>query len=308
MKFSETILLILLLGALAFSGYLLYQNLPREPVALVPSSQINNNFPVGSFNSSIQFYPRMRFKQSMITYGFESACTSEKEDQVVRAFNNLEDKTILEFETSSDPEIDITCSDLAPEPQTKGHFVAGEGEPTEIINNTLYAVILKGKISLYRNEKCEEPNIATHEILHVLGFDHNGNPKSILYPTLNCEQTIDQYLIDEINDLYKPKSAPDLIIEKVSASLAGRYLSFEIEILNQGLQDAPNILLGVYGDDDFEEVFVIGNIPIGTKKMLTVQNVKATNSLSEATFFVDPKNQNDEIYEDNNKKSLIIEG
>ena len=112
----------------------------------------------------------------------------------------------------------MSCSDITPEPTQKDHFVAGEGGPTLVINTTVYAIILEGKIALYRHEICDEPQIALHELLHALGFDHNSNSKSIMYPITNCAQELDDYIVQTINQLYSVPSRGDLLIEEIDAN------------------------------------------------------------------------------------------
>lgn len=306
MKSGEFIIVLILLIGLGAAIYFLYLNFPGKPIELELAEQTKPKTPQKTYNSSVQFYQRMRFSERLITYGFDPVCDEKRKSQVELAFRQIEEKTVLGFQNSQTPQIEITCSELVPEPENKGHFIAGEGGPTEIINNTLYSVILKGKISLYRNEKCSSPKIATHEILHVLGFDHNNNPSSILYPTLDCKQETDQYIIDELNSLYQAESAPDFVIQGVSGNLAGKYLSFEIEVLNQGLKDADGVILAVYGDGDFIQNFVLGSISVGTKKILAVENARATRTTKTITFIVDQNNIIREIDENNNKKELII--
>jgi hypothetical protein len=249
----------------------------------------------------------MRFPDNEITYGFNEGCDDEKMKNAREAFLKLQQKTILEFkETSENSQILIFCSDISPNPSEKGYFVAGEGGPTEVINTTLYGAILSGKLSLFRNETCDNPNIAIHEILHVLGFKHNDDPKSILYPTLECNQKIDDYLIEDINKLYSVKGLAELKIIKVDAVKTGRYLSFYIEIINRGLAESGEIVLSVHSGDKFTKEFSIEDMGIGIKKTLNVTNLKIPHSTSKISFYIDEDNFVPEISEDNNWVELII--
>ena len=198
------IILAILFGA---SLYFLYYNLPGEPEKYLPTKSVEDKPSLQvAYSGSKQFYDNMRFRDKRISYKIEPACSNKKVLEVQEAFSILGSKTILDFypifSGSTKPEITIFCSEIEPEPENDGYFVAGEGGPTEVINTSIYGVILSGKVSFFREEKCKNPNIALHEILHVLGFDHNNNPNSILYPTLDCKQEIDDSIVKDINILY----------------------------------------------------------------------------------------------------------
>jgi hypothetical protein len=303
-----TIFLILLFTLLGTSLYFLYLNLPIAPKEFIKQDQNNNEDSSNLFYaSSIQFYEKMRYKSNIITYKIESRCTEDKVNSVKEAFSILQKKTVLEFTpSSSKPEIIISCSNIAPDANQENHFVAGEGGPSVILNTSLYSVILEGKLALYRDENCPETKIALHELLHALGFDHNNNPKSILYPTLNCNQIIDQDIIDSINLLYSVRNNPDLKIDRVNATKSGRYLNFYIEVSNQGLKVADKVSLGIYEGEKLVEEFDLKEIEIGVKKTLDVENLKVSRSSNKISFIVDYQNSIQEIYEGNNKVELVL--
>ena len=303
MKILSTLILAILLGVLGFLLYQVYLNIPTNPI----SEEFSGETPKQALSTSSQFYPNMRFKDSKISYKIESLCDDKRKSDVLQAMSILEEKTLLEFYPSSNPEIIILCSELPPEPEIKNHFVAGEGGPTEIVNTTVYSVILAGKISLFRSETCKTPQIALHEMLHVLGFDHNNNPSSILYPTTSCKQELDRYIIEDINRLYQTKSAPDLSIEKVSAVKSGRYLNFNITTANFGLQDANSVVLTVIADNQEVKEFELNKIEVGTKKILTVENIQIPRSATKIIFFADKANKIEEISEENNKVELLLQ-
>ena len=307
MKALDVIILLFFFLVLALGIALLWINIPGLPGQSLKEKEFNSNKEImNEYSNNIQFYSNMRYKDRKITYTISNSCDAAKKKDVERAFAFLAERTILNFRESPDGEISILCSDISPKPEEKGHFVAGEGGPSEIINTTRFAVILSGKVSLYRRtSECARPNVAIHEILHALGFDHNKNPKSIMYAVTDCDQTLDANIIEEINDLYKTESAPDLMIEKVKASQRGRYLNFEITIGNLGLQDSEGSNLAVYADSTEVKSFTLSQIEIGTRKILTVDNLRVPLSFEIANFEV--KTSEKEIDKNNNIVELKLE-
>lgn len=312
MRAFDFIILIAFILLAAGAMYWVYLNMPHGQQQFIPSTNRSRvqvylppEPPEGTYEKSNQFYPNMRFPESEIGYQFDSACTQEEKNSVINSFEILEEKTILSF-NEDNPRLMIICAEDAPEPTGKDHYVAGEGGPTEVFNTTLFAVITEARISLYREERCDSPHIALHEILHALGFDHNDDPGSILYPTLDCDQTLDDYLVEDINSIYSVKSAPDLEIGAVNVTKSGRYISFDIEITNRGLQPAQQVILEIYTDNSLLRTFDLEQIEIGTKKILNVENVRASSSVSRIAFEVRQKNNGDEIYDDNNRVELEL--
>lgn len=302
-RLVEIITLLSLIILLGVVSWLLYDNLPREAVPfeshVLNASQIN-------YTSSTQFYPNMRFRESRISYDIESGCSDVKRSSALETFALLEEETVLSFYESATPEIMVICSQLPPESQRKKHFVAGEGGPTEILNGSLYSIIVRGTFSLYRDETCDEAHIALHETLHVLGFDHNTNPSSILYPTLDCNQELDGYLIDEINRLYAVSSQPDLLVFAASGNKSGKYASFEIQIANQGLKDAQETSLRVYADERLVKDFALDTVPIAARKILTVTNLNVGRRTERIEFRIDEDNRIAELDDTNNNQELIL--
>ncbi|NCO11055.1 hypothetical protein CO038_02645 [Candidatus Pacearchaeota archaeon CG_4_9_14_0_2_um_filter_39_13] len=319
--------LLFLVAVLGAALYFLYQNLPGEIQELKPINGGSGNENLGgefftdsNYSVSRQFYPNMRFPDKEISYHLSPDCDPERESDVLEAFSILEAETVLSFQESQENEaqIRILCSDIAPEPEDEGHFIAGEGGPSEIVNTSLYSVIFTGKMSLFRQDKCETTHVALHEVLHVLGFEHNNNPKSILYPTLDCEQELDQYLIDEINELYSREGLADLKIKEVDATKSGRYLNFKIRVVNQGLKKVNGAKLKVYGDGEIIEFrdsetdrdlpyLNLGEVEVGTTKIFTVDNARLSGrGVEEIVFVVDEDNEIEELFENNNRIKLIV--
>src|SRR3989344_1143627 len=276
--FSNFILLILFI-ALGFSAYYLYQYFPRETVPFNNFNLEENPINITNDLPSKQFYTRMRYSDRTINYHISESCSEEKAKSMKEALDVIELKTILKFN-----------------PTSKANSVL----------NTLCSDILEGKIALYREGKCDNPNVAIHELLHALGFDHNNNKKSILYPTLECDQQIDDEIIESINRLYKDNSLPDLVFTTANASKSGRYLNFHIEVLNQGLQESRATEISVFADNKLIEAFDIGKISIGAKKILDVEYLDIPIKSKKIEFIVDQKNDILEIYENNNDITLNL--
>jgi hypothetical protein len=312
MKILDFIVLLLLLGALGFGAYVFWLNFPGEPEEYasfvsnfsgIIEKQTEN---VNASNTLVQFYPNMRYADKNISYRLESACTSEKWEDIKSAFEILSERTILTFyEAREKPEIKVLCSEAVMEAEEAGHFIAGEGGPSEIINTSNYAVILNGKISLYRAERCGEPKIAIHEILHALGFDHYNNTNSIMYPITGCNQEIDEEIVEDINNLYSTKSLPDLAIESITANKTGRYLNFDINISNDGLKDSKWAELNIYSGNEEIANFTIGELEIGMKKMMFVQNVLLSGDSDRLEFVIDSKNEG-ELSLKNNRAEISL--
>lgn len=302
MRILEGLILFLLVVFLGIGLSILWVSFPtKEPVKY---EEFSADFKYEN-GASAQFYPNMRYRDREIDYYIDAGCGEKRRNDTEIAFGILSGETSLRFYPASDErsaDIDVLCSDVAPEPEEEGHFVAGEGGPSKVINNSIYNVILNGKVSLYRNDKCDEPKIALHEVLHALGFDHNNNLKSIMYPTTNCEQELDQYIIDEINKLYSVDSKPDLAIGDLSANSTGRYLNFEVGVVNIGLKNSRSSTLRVFSGSEELKDFDLEAIEIGTKKVWTVQNLRIPRNTEKVTFVIEA--DEDEISEDNNVVSL----
>ena len=302
-KFSNVIILLFLCALLIFGLYSMYLNLPIGTKIYKPFSGNVSYLPENVINGSgevVQFYPNMRYSDRIISYKIESACSEKKSNDIVMAFAAISEKTILDFYQSDDnPEIKILCSDVAPLAEEKGHFVAGEGGPSEIINTTKFSVILSGKIALYRENKCDKPNVAIHEILHALGFDHINSLKSILYPITSCDQQIDLWVVDHINKLYSIDSLPDLAIDALDASSEGRYLNFNINILNIGLAKSSWAELNLYSDNEKIANFSLGDVEIGEKRILMVENLRLPSREDNIMFVVESSSR--ELTLDNNR-------
>jgi len=275
------IALIVLLIILAFFIYNLYEIIPGEPV---PFEMTNNQqMDTGNLSYEVeQFYPNMKFNHNTITYKIDSQCSENKIERMNAAFSELASKVgLIEFQPSNnDADIDITCSGEVGEITGKNSFVAGEGGAKEIIQTGRYNVIVKGEVLLYSNPKgaviCDWPNVELHELLHVFGFTHSSNTKSLMSPYLtSCEkQKLDDSIINDLRELYSQENLPDIYFEDVRATKRGIYLDFNITVKNSGVIDSNNVILNLLDNGAKITSFELGDIPFGAGVEFQVSNLR----------------------------------
>jgi len=308
MKGFEIFILIVLFIALTAGAFILIENFPGQSQRFEAKSSVPEMTGKTYLNGT-QFYTNMRYPDKIISFSISENCNENKIRNAEESFSILSRDTMLKFnELSFDGEIQILCSNISVEQADKSHFVAGEGGPKDIYVSGPYHVITTGRVSLYRNERCNEPKIALHEILHALGFDHNENPRSIMYPVTSCNEILDDYIIDEINRLYTIKSSPDLVITSANAEKSNKYVSFEVEVSNYGFKDSNSVNLSVYAENKLIKDFNLENIPFGNKKKITVSNLVVPRSTQEIEFITYSTVSDDEISLDNNKIVLGLAG
>ncbi|MBT3691585.1 hypothetical protein HOG16_05090 [Candidatus Woesearchaeota archaeon] len=126
---------------------------------------------------------------------------------------------------------------------------------------------------MIKESNCKNPNIAIHELLHVLGFEHSLNRNNIMYNITNCDQIIGPDIFELIDNVYVAESLPDLLIEKVSANLEGKYLSTNISIRNIGLKDASDSKLIIFVDGKQIEEVEIESMQMGYGRVLMFSNI-----------------------------------
>ncbi len=217
----------------------------------IPFNVINFEAKSGNYNFSIiqgenqmQFYPNMRFPDSDLSYKI-SDCPLQKIDDMEFAFDIMENLTSLRFnQVSNNEEISITCEEKIK--INNRLFIAGEGGPTNITKAGDFYVIFNGEILLIRESECPKPNVALHELFHVLGFEHSINQENIMYNITNCDQTIGDDMTQLINKLYSVQNYPDLTFENVSAVMSGRFIDVNMTVFNIGLNDAEKSKIIIY--------------------------------------------------------------
>jgi hypothetical protein len=232
----------------------------------------NSNFSLNSsVGSEVQFYSSMRFPSSTISYRIEN-CPLQKDNDARRAFEILENMTVLNFEeVGGDGEILVTCQSKN---KIEGDlFIAGEAGPTNVTQAGEFNVILNGAILLIRKSSCERPNIAIHEILHVLGFDHSTNSNNIMYPVSKCKQTVGQDTIDLINELYSIEPLSDLTFEDASAVMKGKYLDLNMSLRNEGLKASGPFEVVIYADNKLVKKIDFENLDIGYGTKISLRNI-----------------------------------
>jgi uncharacterized protein (UPF0333 family) len=315
MKALDVSVLVLLLLFLAAGIYFFWLNVNMQSETENYSKFITNSSSnLSNFNSA-QFYPNMRFQEKEISYAIEDACNIQKRKEIDEAFYVLSAETLLRFfRGDKNSQISVSCSEPVQENEEeliKGqqkYFIAGEGGPTEAVNLSGKGFLIKkGKVSLYREEKCNESKLAMHEILHVLGFEHNSNEKSIMYPITSCDQTLDRSIIDEISCIYEQPSLPDLGLEEVNANKTSSRLSFFVSVVNYGYKDASNSKLEIFSEEGTIYNYTLDTIRSGTKKTLEVKNLKISKKADTLTFVVSLDSK-DELSFGNNEVKLFSTG
>jgi hypothetical protein len=240
------------------------------------SRKTDSNFSIaGASVEEMQFYQNMRFPSNKISYLIDN-CPLGKKNEMEYAFEILENKTTLEFyPVTSGEEISITC-----ESKNKiedGMFIAGEGGPTNITRIGEFSLISHGTILLIKESDCKNPNIAIHELLHALGFDHSANPKNVMYNITSCDQKIGQDTLDLIDYLYSFPSSSDLLFEDVCAEMRGRYLSVNFTIRNNGLKNAANSTVEIYSNKELLKEIEIDKIDVGYGRIVALRNLLITS-------------------------------
>jgi len=307
-------LILFVLIVLLVSSYFLYLNFPGKPRNL---TVIIEQPKLESSNLSYeikQFYPNMKFNHNSISYSIDTLCSQEKEERMIEAFNELSRRVevISFYPVSVNPDIEVSCSEDVKHSIEKDYFIAGEGGAKEIIQTGKYNVITNGIILLYGKKKsveCNWPNIELHELLHVFGFEHSKDKKSLMYPYLeSCEQEIDESIINDLKKLYSQKNLADLYFESAEAVKKGRYLDFNISIKNSGVVDAKNVNITIVENGRDLDDFDLGKIPFGGGVNFYVNNLKLRSRNSkDILIIIDKRNLIKEFDKRNNIAELKLE-
>jgi len=279
-----------------------YWFVPFQNIEFIGFSEPNNNFTLYG-ETNMQFYENMRYPSSEISYRIYD-CPLMKKNNMERAFEILEKKTILNFyDVLSEEEISITCD--SKNKFQEGLFIAGEGGPTNITKTDLFNVILKGKVLLIRDSNCPEPNVAIHELLHALGFAHSENKNNIMYHITNCDQEIGQDTIDLLNEIYSVENLPDLNFVNITAVMNGKYLNTNISVKNNGLKISEKSTILIYSGEKLVHEFDLEKIDIGHGRKIYLENIWVSKiSTGKLKFIIDANFP--ELNKENNQVILKI--
>ncbi|HLD38597.1 MAG TPA: M12 family metallopeptidase [Candidatus Nanoarchaeia archaeon] len=305
MKIFKTILVVIFLIFMV-SMLWIYWFTGFGDVQLSKSALQDSNFSINLTSDNMQFYENLRYSDSKISYHISDKCTLQKKADAERAFEILENKTILDFyPVNSNEEILITCE--SKEKIKEDYFVAGEGGPVNISRAGQFNVIYTGQILLIRQSECPNPNIALHEILHALGFGHSSNKNNIMYEISECSQTLGDDIPRFIDELYSIPSKPDLAFEEVVPLIHdGKYLDLNMSIKNIGLKNSGKAFVNIYLDNELFEEIELKELEVGSGMKITIQNLKFKKTNFKEMKFIIVANF-EELNKANNEASFDIE-
>jgi hypothetical protein len=278
-----------------------YWFIPHEKIEFVSDYQ-NYNFSLSS-SEEMQFYPNLRFSTPEISYNIHD-CSLSRSYDAKNALDIIEEKSLLSFYPVSENEmISIHCEEVRG--FSGGIYVAGEGGPTNITKAGNFNIINSGNILLLKDSRCSKPNIAIHELLHVLGFKHSNNENNIMYNFTSCDQVISSDILDLINELYSIEGLPDLFFEEVIASMSGKYLDANVTIRNYGLVDSESFRLVLFADGEIIKDLQVDPILVGYGKVLSFSNLWVPQiSTTQLEFSIETDFP--ELDKKNNKNKLEI--
>lgn len=274
------ILLVAMLWIYWFTGF--------SEINLSQEAPYHSNFTINNSELSegrILFYENLRYSDEKISYRIGELCTLQKRADAETAFEILENKTILDFySVKNSEELFIGCEDR--QITKEDFFIAGEGGPVNITRSGDFNVITFGEVVLIRSSECQNPNIALHEILHSMGFDHSANSNNIMYSISKCEQTLGEDIPKLINELYSIPDYPDLVISEVLPEIHGRYLDVNASIKNNGLKTSREAVLNIYVDDSPVYSLDVQPFNIGSGIKFSLKNVPLKKSNFEKLIFI----------------------
>ncbi len=304
-----------------FSVSFVFENLSRDSVTLKLNRLESENLDlVGNGSSEYGgveygdvpiFAENLRFNHNLISYSIDGGCGSVRKKGMIAAFNIFSSEVgIISFyeasiNDSSGADIKVGCSNEFIE-LGGDLFAAGEGGPSRIINTSGFKVVEEGKIKLYDDGNCDYPIVPLHELAHVFGFDHSPNPKNIMYNTSACDQRMSKDMIDFIRDIYSIEALSNVRVESISGFIEGKYLHFNISVLNEGLIGIENTSLTILGDGEEVGFINLGEIDIGYGRTLKVDNMRLNGKVSKLEFIVDAEELVRETNEDDNVAVMIV--
>lgn len=297
----KVIFTILIFLILIFSVASVFENFNVKPVDLKVNYLEPESSEVVDYGAVPVFDKNMRFNHNLISYTIADDCSRNKREEMVAAFNifSNEVKIISFYEGDEDSDIKVVCSsDFVG--LGENYFAAGEGGPSIIINTSRFKVIEEGKITLYRDIDCDYPIVALHELCHVFGFAHTLDPKNIMFNVSNCGQRMSEDMGELMRKLYSIEALPDVRVESVDGVIHGRYLDFNISVLNEGLLGVEGVNLTIFADGDFVDVVDLGKIEVGYGRVLRIENMRVGSGVDVLRFVLDADNNIRELDKTNN--------
>jgi hypothetical protein len=305
----KVIATLFVIASLLFYLLTLYNNIPQDPISMSASQIMPTQVAMINYGLTPVFAENLRFNHNNISYSINPECSETRKESMINAFGEFEKEMgIISFYNDDiNADIKIECSDKQIN-VGDNLFAAGEGGPSRIINTSSFRTIEEGKIYLYDDQRCDYPIVELHELLHVFGFDHIENPTSIMYNISRCNQRITPDMIRIINSLYSIEPLPDAKIEKLEAVKRGRYLDFNITVLNEGMQKIDDINLTITVGDKIIQVIRMEEIDIGYGRELEAKNIKLPSVKTESVVFtVDYYDNIKEHREDNNQREMSVQ-
>lgn len=299
-----------------FSLAVVFDNLPRKPVNLKINYLEPESVKLVEYGATPIFAKNLRFNHNFISYSIDEACDEGRVSDMVAAFNIFSSEvgiiSFYEFPGDYDSDlgnvksdIRVLCSDEFIK-LDNNLFAAGEGGPSRIINSSGFKVIEEGKVILYNGADCHYPIVALHELCHVFGFDHSKDPKNIMYNVSRCDQRMSPDMGELIRRLYSIEALANLRIGDVVGIVRGRYLDFNISVLNEGLIAVDSVNLTILGDGEVINVVDLGDIDIGYGRTLRVQNMRVDSNVRKIDFVIDAENVVRELNENDNRISMSV--
>lgn len=305
---KKVITALILIASLSFYAFTIYENIPKSPIYLDEDEIMPDEIAMINYGLTPVFANNLRFNHNNISYSIHPDCNQKRKNAMLNAFDIFEKemKLISFYEDSLNADINIGCSDVQIN-MGDNLFAAGEGGPSKIINTSVFKTIEQGRISLYDDPRCDYPIVELHELLHVFGFDHTANKASIMYNISKCNQRITSDMVTIINDLYSIEPLADASISELIAVKKGKYLDFNITVLNEGLMPIEDINLTILADNKIVQTIGMKKIEIGYGRTLEAKNVILPSlNTKTITFEVDYEDSVRELNKANNIREMSV--